>query len=80
MPPESGRVAQSEDVLIPDQDNCMKCHAPVTQARTPGVRHNCTTCHFYHNGDHSLQGIGAVQRRPDHPRTIVEFLQGQSEK
>jgi hypothetical protein len=68
----------SSDVLIPGQDNCVKCHAPVTEAGTPGVRSTCTTCHLYHNGDHSLQGIGAANRRPRESRTITEFLQGMS--
>jgi hypothetical protein len=45
------------DVLIPDRDHCVKCHAPTTSAGTAGARFNCTECHLYHNGDHRLNGI-----------------------
>lgn len=73
---EESRI--SADVLIPDRENCVKCHAPTTAAGTLGVRSTCTTCHLYHNGEHSLQGMGAVKRRPQETRTISEFLQGAS--
>jgi hypothetical protein len=46
------------DVLIPDRDHCVKCHAPTTSAGTAGARFNCTECHLYHNGDHRLNGVG----------------------
>ena len=64
------------DVLIPDRDSCIQCHAPTTKMGTPGVRYQCTECHTYHNGDHSLQGIGAVNRNPKVRHAIDDFLSG----
>jgi hypothetical protein len=64
------------DVLIPDRDSCIQCHAPVTKAGTPGARFNCTECHAYHNGDHAEQGLGAGRRNPKKQRPIDEFLLG----
>jgi predicted CXXCH cytochrome family protein len=64
------------DVLIPDRDNCVQCHAPTTKAGTPGARFNCTECHLYHNGDHGVQGVGAGKRNPEKGRDIESFLRG----
>jgi hypothetical protein len=62
------------DVLIPDREVCVKCHAPVTSQGTPGARFNCTECHLYHNGDHGAQGLGAARRKPANARGIADFL------
>jgi hypothetical protein len=62
------------DVLIPDRDTCVQCHAPKAKAGTLGARHNCTECHRYHNGEHPTQGIGAAKRRPKKLRDIDDFL------
>jgi hypothetical protein len=62
------------DVLIPDRDVCVKCHAPVTSQATPGARFNCTECHMYHNGDHGGQGVGAASRKPASARGLADFL------
>jgi len=39
----------SKDVLIPDIDNCQKCHAPGTRDKAHTGRADCTECHRYHN-------------------------------
>lgn len=62
------------DVLIPDRDTCVNCHAPVTNQGTPGARFNCTECHLYHNGDHGGQGLGAAKRKPPNPRGNADVL------
>lgn len=64
------------DVLIPDRDNCVQCHAPTTKVGTPGARFNCTECHLYHNGDHGAQGVGAAKRNPEKGRDLESFLRG----
>jgi len=64
------------DVLIPDRDSCIRCHAPTTSAGTPGARFHCTECHLYHNGNHPLQGLGAAKRKPVNERDVTDFLSG----
>jgi hypothetical protein len=67
------------DVLIPGIANCRQCHAPPGHANgqaTGGVRHDCTECHRYHNGDQPLQGLGARNRDPQRPLDAKQFLQG----
>lgn len=64
------------DVLIPDRDTCVQCHAPTAKTGTLGARHNCTECHRYHNGEHSTQGIGAATRSPKKRRDVDDFLSG----
>jgi hypothetical protein len=74
-----GKAANSTshlDVLIPDLDNCVKCHAPKSAAGTPGARFNCTECHRYHNGDHDAQGVGAAKRNPKERRSFESFMRG----
>lgn len=39
------------------RDTCISCHNP-----TAGVRHGCTDCHRYHNGDKAIEGLGAWGR------------------
>ena len=41
-----------------------------------GVRHRCTDCHRYHNGDHALQGRGAPARDPKQMLDLDSFLRG----
>ena len=41
-----------------------------------GVRHGCTDCHRYHNGDLPLQGRGANARNAAQPLDLSEFLKG----
>lgn len=74
-------VTERERVLIANADTCRACHAPTTY--TPqlagwdrpalGVRHACTDCHRYHDGDHPLRGRGAAARQPVKPVPLAEF-------
>lgn len=66
----------SSDVLIPGLDNCVQCHAPSSKIGTPSARFNCTECHGYHNGAHSIQGVGAAKRNPEKGRSVDAFLHG----
>jgi hypothetical protein len=75
----------SSDVLLPGVENCRTCHAPASGAllgkksnepRHGGVRHDCVTCHRYHNGDAAEAGLGAVKRGADRRRSLQEFLEG----
>ena len=63
----------AEVMMIPNKDNCVKCHAPKT-AKEGGVRHNCTECHQYHHGEQSLQGVGAAKRNAGKLHKIEDFL------
>jgi Cytochrome c7 and related cytochrome c len=76
-----------KDVNLPDLENCRKCHAPAGRDggwlpwssptnSTGGVAHNCTECHTYHNGDHSLAGVGARAEDATTHRQIEQFLLG----
>jgi predicted CXXCH cytochrome family protein len=65
------------DVLLPDIDNCLACHAPahvIDGVPRGGVRHDCVTCHRYHQGEAPLPGHGstaqgvAARRDPDSSR------------
>ncbi len=85
--PDGTTVArgEKEPVQILGVESCRACHAP---AGTPtheslgpvmsggGVRHACTDCHRYHNGDAPLQGRGAAARDPEKPQTVRDFLRG----
>lgn len=80
-----GRVNEREPVLISGIKSCQACHAPSgwgtnltddTFVEAAGIRHACTDCHRYHNGDHPLQGLGAAARTPHRPQLITEFLRG----
>ena len=61
-------VIDKEPVAIAGLANCRTCHAP------GGVRHACTDCHAYHNGDHPLEGRGAKARYPQEPKGLEAFL------
>lgn len=78
-------VNESEPVLISGIDSCRACHAPAGMAvkhpngqdvTAAGVRHRCTDCHRYHNGDHALQGRGAPARDPARTLDLGSFLRG----
>jgi hypothetical protein len=83
LPPD-GNVNESEPVLIASKKTCQACHSPAgTPVETPGwqviaggIRHSCTDCHRYHNGDHPLQGLGSARRDPERPWSLGEFLDG----
>ena len=62
--PSGNPPVEKEPVAILGLENCKTCHAP------GGVRHGCTDCHAYHNGDHPLQGRGAKARDPREPKGL----------
>lgn len=74
-----------EPVQILGLKTCQACHSPAgtkvtlpdgSQTTGGGVRHSCTDCHRYHNGDHPLQGRGAPARATDKPLDLSEWLKG----
>src|SRR5262249_44058533 len=69
----------AKDVLVPGIANCRQCHATAGHANgqpVGGVRHDCTECHNYHNGDRPVQGLGARSRDPKRLRDVKPFLEG----
>jgi predicted CXXCH cytochrome family protein len=48
--------------ILPDIDNCRRCHVPTTAAGTTGARHDCSGCHRYHAGDQPPHGRGVPSR------------------
>ncbi len=80
----------SDDILLFGQDEngqplstlqvCQQCHSPAQRSSGDlvrgGVDFSCVECHRYHNGEHPLQGLGAVARTATHERSIGEFLRG----
>jgi hypothetical protein len=81
----TGKVTDNEPVQILGVESCRTCHSPAdtrvtladgSQLTGGGVRHNCTDCHSYHNGDYPLQGRGADPRLPSRPRDLSDFLKG----
>lgn len=80
-----GSVNEVEPVAIRGVKSCRACHAPAgtpvdqddgTRTTAAGVRHRCTDCHRYHNGDRPLHGLGSPARDPKAPQTIADFLKG----
>jgi hypothetical protein len=77
-----GWTAEKEPIRIAGIESCRQCHGPRRAgagggaAALGGVRHGCTDCHGYHNGDHPLQGRGAGARNPGEPLTPHEFSRG----
>jgi hypothetical protein len=68
---------KSADVMLPDMQNCMQCHRPKGFAGSGGgVRHDCTTCHRYHNYEQPLEGPGASAFNPATRLTTAEILGG----
>jgi hypothetical protein len=71
----SGAYSDSEapssltsDVLVPDRDNCLQCHAPpdeVSKKYSISARFDCAECHRYHGGGHPLRSDqSAVSKTP----------------
>lgn len=74
---------KSSDVLIPDIDNCVRCHSPATtktiegvSQAVGGVRFDCVMCHRYHNGENPMAGRGAAGRGVERPGRAEDFLKG----
>jgi hypothetical protein len=68
---------KSSEVLIPDRDKCLNCHRAATSPldlQAGPARSNCTECHWYHDGDHVLAGVGSVARQPENKRSVEGFL------
>lgn len=83
-----GAVNEREPVLISGVKSCRACHADAGRnvelpdgrtAKAAGVRHSCTDCHRYHNGDRPLQGLGSPRRDPKDPLNLDDFLRGGKE-
>jgi hypothetical protein len=65
------------DVLLPKLSSCQECHAPASSAADRGgVRYDCTTCHRYHNGDHTIQGRGTFAEWGAIEQDVRSFLTG----
>ena len=83
--PDQKTLVEMERLEIPAITNCQECHAPASvKDGSPrgGIRHGCTDCHSYHNGDHPLQGRGATARAPKpdaQAKSNAEFLRGKAE-
>lgn len=78
-------VNEVEPVAILGADSCRACHAPAgtqvkqadgTTTTAAGIRHACTDCHRYHNGDRPLHGMGSPHRDPKDPLQLADFLRG----
>ena len=76
---------EKEPPLILGVKSCQACHAKTGQAvelptgqtvSAAGIRHSCTDCHRYHNGDRPRQGLGSRHRDPDKPLNLEQFLNG----
>lgn len=75
-----------EPIRIAGVESCKQCHAPArveirdgTRVTAGGVRHACTDCHRYHDGEHPLQGRAAPGRDPEKPLSFPEFFRGKKE-
>ncbi len=78
----------SSAVMVPNIDNCLRCHAP-RDADKPagGARFDCAECHRYHGGElqphgpgHQLRGVEPATPRRDfdaaNRKTIQDFVRG----
>src|SRR5262249_46312805 len=73
------KSTKNTDGLLPGVKNCQTCHAGAATrggGKQGGVRHDCVTCHRYHNGDSPEAGLGAAARGAKARRTVREFLDG----
>jgi hypothetical protein len=68
------------DVLLPNIDNCVRCHAPRRRIEgefVGGARHDCVECHDYHGrggGEDWLHGRGSSLRGAKQARSIDQLL------
>jgi len=68
-----------EPLRILGVESCRQCHGPARSTphgQEGGIRHGCTDCHRFHNGDFPLQALGGANRNPRTSRTVQEFLRG----
>ncbi|MDB5311981.1 MAG: hypothetical protein JWO38_6183 [Gemmataceae bacterium] len=84
----NGLVDEREPIRISGVASCQACHSPAgTKFLAPGgaatvgggIRHGCTDCHQYHNGDHPLQGRGAAARGPTGQLDLAQFFRGRKD-
>lgn len=55
-------AGEREPVRITGVESCRQCHSPRRTeggVNRGGIRHGCTDCHKYHDGDHSARGSPA---------------------
>ncbi|MEX2016815.1 MAG: cytochrome c3 family protein, partial [Candidatus Hydrogenedentales bacterium] len=70
----------ASDVLLPNLENCVRCHAPrreLAGEMVGGARHDCVECHDYHGrggGADLLHGRGSTLRGAKEPRSIEQLL------
>jgi hypothetical protein len=70
----------SSDVLVPNIDNCLQCHAPrrhVGGEIVGGARHDCAECHHYHARPADIvemSGRGSALRGAQERRSIDQLL------
>jgi hypothetical protein len=73
----ASKSTKSSDILLPGIENCRTCHAPsssVAGEKRGGVRHDCATCHRYHQGEVAEAGPGTKARGVKERRPWQEFL------
>jgi len=76
---DASRLAK--DVLVPNIESCVRCHAPRQDFNGQligGARHDCVECHLYHGRDdpnHWLDGKGSVLRGAKARRSIDQLLE-----
>jgi hypothetical protein len=76
---DAKKSTKQTDVLVPGIDTCKQCHAAgkwLSNEPLVGVRHDCTTCHLYHQGEDPLGGRGTTSREGKQKRSIEELLKG----
>ena len=73
-------VVEKEPPGIRGIRSCQECHAP-TGTKLPddtravgGARHDCTTCHRYHDGANPLHGRAATTRDPAKRLSVPDWL------
>jgi hypothetical protein len=78
------KAVTKDAVMLPNIKNCRECHVPVGTddkgQRIGGVRHDCTGCHSYHNGDHADRGLGAIARNPKTLLNGQDLLNGRKKQ
>ena len=73
---ESPPRLDNADVLIPQIDTCVQCHAPKGAHGTGGARTDCVECHAYHGGDSSSSKLYNRSRPIGSKLDLDDFLRG----
>lgn len=75
-----GKLADDDEVMIPNIDNCARCHAPRNQSTaTGGARFDCAECHRYHSMPPQVKPLGSdglsrLQRAENIPFSEALFV------